>query len=107
MKSKITLLVGGAVGYVLGAKAGRQRYEQIRSQARSVWNNPKVQAKAGQAQDFAKYKAPVVKDKAAEAAATAAAAAKDAAGAAKDKLGGDSQENGAAYPTSASTTGTV
>ena len=107
MKGKITLLVGGAVGYVLGSKAGRQRYEQIRSQARSVWNNPTVQAKAGQAQDFAKDKAPVVKEKAAEAAATASAAAKDAAGAAKDKVGGDSQETGAAYPTSASTTGTV
>ena len=108
MKGKITLLVGGAVGYVLGSRAGRQRYEQIKSQAQSVWQNPKVQQKATQAQDFAKDKAPVVKDKAAEAAATAAAATKDAAGAAKDKVAGDSQDQqntqdtSAAYPTSAS-----
>ena len=94
--SKITLLVGGAVGYVLGSKAGRQRYEQIRSQARTMWNNPKVQAKATRAQDFAKQKAPLVKDRAAGAAASAASAT-------KHKVSGDSQEQSAAYPTSAST----
>jgi len=27
---KTGLLIGGAVGYVLGAKAGRERYEQIK-----------------------------------------------------------------------------
>jgi len=93
MKGKITLLAGGAIGYVLGTRAGRQRYEQIKSQAQSLWNNPKVQEKATQAQDFAKEKAPEVKDKAAE-----------AASAAKDKVGGDSsQDQSAAYPTSATT----
>ncbi|QWZ06876.1 hypothetical protein KRR39_15280 [Nocardioides panacis] len=107
MKGKITLLVGGAVGYVLGSRAGRQRYEQIKSQAQSFWTNPKVQEKATQAQDYAKDKAPVVKDKAAGAAASAASATKEAAGAAKDKVSGDSQDTSAAYPTSASTTGTV
>ena len=44
--NKITLLVGGAVGYVLGARAGRERYEQIKNQAQSLWTNPKVQQKA-------------------------------------------------------------
>jgi oxygen-dependent protoporphyrinogen oxidase len=73
MKGKITLLVGGAVGYVLGTRAGRQRYEQIKARARSVWASPKVQEKATQAQDYARQKAPVVKEKA----AGAAAAAKD------------------------------
>ena len=73
MKGKITLLVGGAVGYVLGTRAGRQRYEQMKSQAQALWKNPKVQEKATQAQDYAREKAPVVKEKA----AGAAAAAKD------------------------------
>ena len=51
------------MGYVLGSRAGRQRYEQIKSQAQSIWTNPKVQAKkATQAQDYAKDKAPVVKE---------------------------------------------
>jgi hypothetical protein len=62
MKGKITLLVGGAVGYVLGTRAGRERYEQIKSQAQGIWNNPKVQEKAGAATDFAKEKAPILKD---------------------------------------------
>ncbi|HYO39926.1 MAG TPA: YtxH domain-containing protein [Nocardioidaceae bacterium] len=56
MKAKIPLLVGGAVGYVLGTRAGRERYEQIKSQAQTLWNNPKVQEKAWAAQDFAKEK---------------------------------------------------
>lgn len=91
MKGKITLLVGGAVGYVLGTRAGRQRYEQIKSQAQSVWKSPKVQKKATQAQDYAREKAPVVKEKAAEAAA-----------AAKEKVS-SSDSTSAPYPTSAST----
>ena len=48
---KLTVLVAGAAGYVLGARAGRQRYEQIASGARSVMGNPKVQAAKQQAQD--------------------------------------------------------
>jgi hypothetical protein len=91
MKGKITLLVGGAVGYVLGTRAGRQRYEQMKSQAQSLWKNPKLQAKATQAQDYAREKAPVVKEKAAEAAA-----------AAKDKVH-HTDTTSAPYPTSAST----
>ncbi len=93
MKGKITLLVGGAAGYVLGTRAGRERYEQIKSQAQSLWNNPKVQHKAAQAQDYAKDKAPVVKDKAAEAASGAASAAKDAGSAAKDKVSGPDDQS--------------
>jgi SLT domain-containing protein len=63
MRGKISLLAGGAIGYVLGTRAGRERYEQIVSQAQSFWNNPKVQEKASQAQDLAKEKAPILKDK--------------------------------------------
>lgn len=43
MKTKLTLLLGGAVGYVLGAKAGRQRYEQIQRAASRVTQRPEVQ----------------------------------------------------------------
>jgi hypothetical protein len=63
MKGRITLLAGAAIGYVLGTRAGRERYEQIKSQAQSLWNNPKVQEKASQAQDYAKQKAPEVQQK--------------------------------------------
>jgi hypothetical protein len=40
---KLSLLAVGAVGYVLGTRAGRERYEQIRRQAKKVWNTPPVQ----------------------------------------------------------------
>lgn len=43
MKTRLTLLVGGAVGYVFGTKAGRQRYEQIRRAAGRMAQRPEVQ----------------------------------------------------------------
>jgi hypothetical protein len=60
---KMTMLVSGGIGYVLGARAGRERYEQIRSAALKVKGNPTVQATASKAADAAKEAAPVVKDK--------------------------------------------
>lgn len=69
---KLMLLVAGGVGYVLGTRAGRERYEQIKKTATRVKNDPRVQEKATQAADMAKEKAPVVKDKVVAAAGTAA-----------------------------------
>lgn len=43
MGIKMGLLLGAGVGYVLGTKAGRERYEQIRGVWRSVTSSPKVQ----------------------------------------------------------------
>jgi hypothetical protein len=40
-------LMGAAVGYVLGAKAGRGRYEQIVSTYRKIADHPAVQGAAG------------------------------------------------------------
>ena len=47
MQGKLTLAVGFVAGYVLGSKAGRQRYEEIVAQARKVAGNEKVQSTAG------------------------------------------------------------
>lgn len=44
---KIPLLIGAAVGYVLGARAGRERYEQIARFARKVAGSQTVQSTAG------------------------------------------------------------
>lgn len=67
---KLTLLLAAAVGYVLGARAGRGRYEQIVAAASQVRRNPKVQAAASKAQDTVAQQAPVVatavKDKVAD-----------------------------------------
>ncbi len=35
---KISFLAGFAAGYVLGARAGEQRYEQIKLQAGKAWS---------------------------------------------------------------------
>jgi hypothetical protein len=40
---KVTLVVGVGLGYVLGARAGRERYEQIARTARQIAQNPRVQ----------------------------------------------------------------
>lgn len=42
MKGKIAFVVGLAIGYVFGTRAGRQRYEQIKAGAQKVWNSPLV-----------------------------------------------------------------
>ena len=42
-RTKITLALGFAAGYVLGSKAGRQRYQQITDLAHRVAGDPRVQ----------------------------------------------------------------
>ncbi len=66
MIKKLMFLGVGAAGYVLGAKAGRERYEQIAEQARKLRNNPTVQEKMGQAKTAAKDAAGTAVDKARE-----------------------------------------
>lgn len=54
MRGKIGLIVGLGVGYVLGTRAGRARYEQIKRQAVKVWNLPPVQKQVDKVTDAAK-----------------------------------------------------
>ena len=69
---KLMLLAAFAVGYVLGAQAGRERYEQIMRTLSKIGNDPRVQEKTQQAVDVAKQQAPVVADKVTSAASAAA-----------------------------------
>lgn len=69
---KLLVLVAGGIGYVLGTRAGRERYEQIKGMAVKVKEDPRVQDAAQQAADTAKAQAPVVKDKVTAAASAAA-----------------------------------
>ncbi|WP_040167158.1 hypothetical protein [Microbacterium gorillae] len=43
MRGKIGLVVGLGVGYVLGTRAGRERYEQIAEAASKLWHTDPVQ----------------------------------------------------------------
>ncbi len=72
---KLMLLVVFAAGYVLGAQAGRERYEQIMRTLSKISNDPRVQEKTHQAVDVAKQQAPVVAEKVTSAASSAASAA--------------------------------
>ena len=48
--AKLSFLAGFGAGYVLGAKAGRERYEQIRKAWDNAKDNPQLQGVAGMAQ---------------------------------------------------------
>jgi len=53
MKRRTALLMGFVIGYVLGAKAGRERYEQIRRIVRNVADNPPIKQAIDEAKDLA------------------------------------------------------
>ena len=60
MRGKALLIFGFGVGYVLGAKAGRERYLLIKKAAAKVWNSPNIQRQAERAEVFARDIAPEV-----------------------------------------------
>ncbi|WP_182111435.1 MULTISPECIES: YtxH domain-containing protein [unclassified Actinotalea] len=105
MRIKAALLIGGAVGYVLGTRAGRERFEKLRSSAQTVWENPRVQGTVSDATAFVKEKAPDLTEK-------VGGAVKSATDAVKSRTGSGSEEVGSSYETSTedlsgtSTTGT-
>lgn len=94
---KLTFLAGAALGFVLGSRAGRASYDDLKRQADSLWHDPRVQEKVAAAGQTVKDKAPEVGAKLAETAGHAASAAKDtathAAAAAKDKVTGNNADD--------------
>jgi hypothetical protein len=50
MRGKLMFISGLAAGFVLGSRAGREKYEEIRANAKKVWEHPTVQEAAGVAQ---------------------------------------------------------
>lgn len=109
MRGRLSFLTGAALGYVLGAKAGRGRYEQIKSQADTLWHDPRVQDKVGQAQSFvaetggavvgaAKEKAPDLQSKLGDAAGAAKAKVADVTGGKQDDASGVTYTGAGAPP---------
>ncbi|GAA3847114.1 YtxH domain-containing protein [Streptomyces phyllanthi] len=67
MRYRLTFIAGLALGYVLGTRAGRERYEQLKKSARQVAENPAVrntaESAAQQGRAFAGKAYHVVSDK--------------------------------------------
>ncbi|MGY1605168.1 hypothetical protein [Geodermatophilus sp. SYSU D00815] len=61
--AKLSFLAGFGAGYVLGARAGRERYEQIRRAWEHAKDDPKLQSVAGMAQARADAVVQGVKEK--------------------------------------------
>ena len=53
MRGRLGLMLGLGAGYVLGAKAGTERYEQLRRLYDNLMSNPKVQEATGKAKGLA------------------------------------------------------
>jgi hypothetical protein len=62
MFGRAALLAGLAAGYVLGARDGRERFEQIKARATTVARDPRVQDKAAKVTEAARAKAPGLTD---------------------------------------------
>lgn len=63
MRSKLGFAAGIGLGYVLGAKAGRERYDQIRNAAQKFVNSSAVQNAKSEAQHQATHLYSSTKDK--------------------------------------------
>ena len=67
MLKKLVFVAGLGIGFVLGARAGRERYEKLKAQAQEVARNPKVQDTAEkvteQAKETAKQASTTLRDK--------------------------------------------
>ncbi|HWM99333.1 MAG TPA: hypothetical protein VNO54_20015 [Streptosporangiaceae bacterium] len=66
MRYRATFIAGLAVGFIVGARAGRERYEQMVKAGRKVVENPTVQKATQAAGAKATELSKVAKDKAAE-----------------------------------------
>lgn len=86
MRGRVGLVIGLGIGYVLGTRAGRARYEQIKEQALKVWNLDPVQQQVGKVSDFATSSALAVPGALWDGAVKVTKAAASRQGSAGDKL---------------------
>ncbi|WP_235734969.1 hypothetical protein [Nocardioides alcanivorans] len=97
VRGKLGVLIGFGIGYVLGARAGHQRYEQILAKWQEVRENPRVQEAAEQAVGAVAEQAQHAREAASEVADHAQAVVKEKAGEvvdmAKEKARGHDSES--------------
>lgn len=79
MRLRLIFIVGVITGYILGARAGRARYEKIKATATDAWEDPRVQKAVADTEEFIEKNAPIVAEKLSEGAKVAADRIADAA----------------------------
>ena len=94
MRARITFLAGLAVGFVLGTRAGRERYEQMVKLARKATENPTVRQTARTAGAKAAELSKAAGQKAAERMPKIAETAKASASKVRDRIPGRNSANG-------------
>ena len=85
--SRMGFLIGFGAGYVLGAKAGTERYDQLRRLYGNVVSSPGFQRATGKAKEAASSGLDSAKDKASE-------GVSKVSGAVKARSDGDSRPGG-------------
>jgi hypothetical protein len=75
----LVLAVGIAVGYVLGARAGREQYDAMKKSALTLWENPRVSKARKDVEAYARAQAPIIRERAEAVAKAAPGVAKDVA----------------------------
>ena len=94
MQPRITFLAGLVVGYVVGARAGRERYEQMVKLGRKVVEHPAVQNATRTAGSKATELTKAAGQKAAERMPKLAETAKSSASKVRDRIPGRNSANG-------------
>ena len=94
MRARVTFLAGLAVGFVAGARAGRERYEQMVKFARKAAENPTVQQVTRAAGAKATELSKAAGQKAAERMPKIAETAKASASKVRDRIPGRNSANG-------------
>ncbi|KAA9393404.1 hypothetical protein FCK90_12195 [Kocuria coralli] len=106
MIKKAAFLVGFGAGFLVGSYMGREPFEKVQAKVTGVYEDPEVRRKVHEGAEKAaaavKEQAPVVSEKAADAAKTATAKVKEATGGSGK---GDATDNldGSTQPTPGST----
>ena len=75
----IMLGLGIVVGYVLGTRDGRERYDAMKAKLMEVWEDPRVTKARKDVEAYAREQAPIIRDRAEAAAKAAPGVAKDVA----------------------------
>lgn len=75
----LALAVGVAIGYVLGTRDGRARYDQMKAKAAELWEDPRVVRARKDVEAYAREQAPIIRERAEAAAKAAPGVAKDVA----------------------------